>query len=566
MDKNLQSRLISYEPLWGDWNVEEAVNLHNVPHTYRISRRNGKATEFALIEIFNVNCNAFDSVNLEPQEVKQYLTDICNHITSGNFDSCKNIATYSGYFIKEVYSESGELSSYDVALRLKNFNCLFTEVKSGTKLSQDEVYNMLYDTANALCTGYSMGMIHNNLNIQNILIDDNGIYHLSGFDIYKLISPTYDIRQSQVNDISSLGTIAYQLLDSTAVVSKNTLDTLPPIDGINNQLMQVILKACQNNTNAWYTSTKQFFNDVKSLENVLFANENSSIPMATKAPSFSQSSSPTDDDSTSVTVPVEEVKSTRSVLRVIPLVLLCLILLCILILFGIKIVDTLSSNDSTQTVVSNNSLNDSPLDTQSVETSNANAIEYQVTETPETDTPTEITTILATDPITEPATEPVVTVPPVTKKYYCAVGNLTWNDAYRLAEKSGYELATFETEEEWNELIKVAEQAKSTYGVKYLWIGGQTEIYNNLAFAFWENGDDSTILRTDTDKWFVNSQGNREPSGYDYYNDSYVVETDLMLWNVELNGQTWTLCDNSYRVTEIGSYKGKIGYLYMDKE
>ena len=137
---------------------------------------------------------------------------------------------------------------------------------------------------------------------------------------------------------------------------------------------------------------------------------------------------------------------------------------------------------------------------------------------------------------------PEVVVEPEQHSYQALQENIGWTMAAAKCSKLGGHLVIINDEEEFNEVVKLAEDA----GLTYVWIG----CHRVGGVEKWEDGSDLT------DHYVSWSRG--EPTYVD--RNDQVAEDYIMLWN---NGGTWAYNDNRDDPYKDYPYmfEGKIGYI-----
>lgn len=194
----------------------------------------------------------------------------------------------------------------------------------------------------------------------------------------------------------------------------------------------------------------------------------------------------------------------------------------------------------------------------SAETTTITTIEETFKETTITttqETTAETTTIATTVTTTEPIKEAIIEIETSKKpkeKFKCYTLDCTWEEACKDAETKGGHLATFTSDTEFQEILSVAKKS----GLKYIWLGGRTELTDIGVFVSWYTNEDVTAL-VNSSYWFYDSKNDiQEPSGTD--RNTGTVEPYLMLWYVH---DKWGLVDNSDEAKAVYKNKTQMGYI-----
>ena len=138
---------------------------------------------------------------------------------------------------------------------------------------------------------------------------------------------------------------------------------------------------------------------------------------------------------------------------------------------------------------------------------------------------------------TEIGIDPEVQVTPGQHGYQVFKDDVTWTQAAANCSRLGGHLVVINNEEEFNEVVRLAEEA----GLTYVWIGA----HRISGVEKWEDGKD---LSDGYVKW---AKG--EPTYID--RNDQIAEDHIMLWN---NGGTWAYNDNRDDASLFNDY----GYMY----
>ncbi len=131
--------------------------------------------------------------------------------------------------------------------------------------------------------------------------------------------------------------------------------------------------------------------------------------------------------------------------------------------------------------------------------------------------------------------------------YQIVVEDATWQEAYDRAAAAGGHLATITSQEEYDTICALADQAMAETGVRYLWLGARRGSGGWTGSDCWITGEEWSFQL-----WYPG-----EPSGQD---TDGTVEDVLCLWNVENSG--WTFNDQrNDLISVLPTVSGSVGYV-----
>lgn len=207
-----------------------------------------------------------------------------------------NIVSIEDFAIREKKDSFG----WDIFIRME----LLTPVQElpATKLIQADVQELGIDICNALEECHRIGMLHRDIKPGNIFVDSNGHYKLGDFGISRVMDMTTGVvsgsgtqlyaapevismeKNRVTTDIYSLGLVLYGLLNhgrlpflppapeavrrkdiEEAVLRRLSGEQIVPIDGVSDELNQIIRKACALDQKDRFSSAKEMKESLKSV-------------------------------------------------------------------------------------------------------------------------------------------------------------------------------------------------------------------------------------------------------------------------------------------------------------
>lgn len=207
------------------------------------------------------------------------------------FNGNPNIINF--YEFTQVTAPDGTSAKYYIRMEYVE------DIKSHFKnhgVSQLDVVKLGIDICSALELFAHNSMTHNDVKPGNIFIDNNGKYKLGDFGIacsvgssdlvtfgtLNYVSPEV-IKKEQTSlstDLYSLGLVMYKLLcgdlpfvggattESKAIEKRLSGEMIPAIEGVNRNLMDIILKACSYNPNNRYVTPTEMKNQLLQLNGI----------------------------------------------------------------------------------------------------------------------------------------------------------------------------------------------------------------------------------------------------------------------------------------------------------
>lgn len=131
-----------------------------------------------------------------------------------------------------------------------------------------------------------------------------------------------------------------------------------------------------------------------------------------------------------------------------------------------------------------------------------------------------------------------------TSRYEVVKADVSWTEANQAAMQKGGHLVTITSQAEMDEVSGLCDAE----GIKYVWMGGYTSVYQNSSFGHWVTGEDFNSFTA----WYPG-----EPSRQDR---DQAEEMYLMLWKID---DEWSWNDQRENVFDTGLkyFTGNLGYV-----
>ncbi|MBQ8681592.1 MAG: serine/threonine protein kinase [Bacilli bacterium] len=287
--------------LWDGWNITEKIGEGRSGEVYKATKRVDGVTLSCAIKYVSLPKNQEELNALVKSGVVKDVQGANKYYLKIIEDLKKEIAIMQMFngnpyvidcfdFIQESKYDNTGIDFYIRMELAEDINSYF----SARKASEADVVQLGIDICNALELCASLKIIHKDIKPSNIYIGSDGKYKLSDFGIastldesnkhvlgtYSYMSPeVYNKKEiSFSTDLYSLGLVMYRLLNGNKlpfeskmsnekVSSKSRLagKPIPPIKGVDDRLMNIILKACNYDSSLRYKSATDMKKDLEKL-------------------------------------------------------------------------------------------------------------------------------------------------------------------------------------------------------------------------------------------------------------------------------------------------------------
>lgn len=275
-----------YEPLWGSWYVDKQLGEGSFGKVYKVHKEEFGRTYEAAVKIISIPQSEADilqakSEGLNDESARSYfqafVTDIIQEIDlMSAFRGNSNVVSLEDHTVIEHKDKIG----WDILIRMELLDTLSSYVTK-KPMTQAEVIKLGIHICRALELCAKHNTIHRDIKPDNIFVSQYGDYKLGDFGIARQIERTmsglskkgtYQYMAPEVFrggeygasvDIYSLGIVMYRFLNKNrapflpafpepitprdredSLLRRMNGESIPPIQGINDELNSIVLKAC----------------------------------------------------------------------------------------------------------------------------------------------------------------------------------------------------------------------------------------------------------------------------------------------------------------------------------
>lgn len=253
-------------PVLPGWKTEQKRYEDKTGATYIIRRGQDDKKEIACLKVLSIDGVRYK----EDSKNKEFLNEIASACMDNRQLDSANIVRYED--IRYVQSENGK--DNDIYIKTEFLTQVSKKAMEGA--SEDQVIKLARDICSALDTCEKHGLVHGNIDLNNIYISGTGTYKLgnigiesvflkrekikkSGFPAPETANGKYDNR----SDIYSLGCVMRRLLAVGKIRNYNS-DNPKPMP-LNDRLQAIIAKACAEEPGRRYQTAREMLNDLEAL-------------------------------------------------------------------------------------------------------------------------------------------------------------------------------------------------------------------------------------------------------------------------------------------------------------
>ena len=296
-----------YEPLWGAWYVDEQLGEGSYGKVYKVHKEEFGRTYEAAVKMLSIPQNESDilqakSEGLDEESARSYfqafVTDIIQEVDLMNaFRGNSNIVSLEDHKVIEKQGEIG----WDIIIRMELLETLSSYITKHP-MTQAEIIKLGIHICQALELCAKHNTIHRDIKPDNIFVSKYGDYKLGDFGIARQIERTmsglskkgtYQYMAPEVFrgdeygssvDTYSLGIVMYRFLNKNrapflpeypnpitpkdrdeALQRRMSGEPLPEIQGIDEKLNSLVLKACSYERANRFQNATEMKNELESL-------------------------------------------------------------------------------------------------------------------------------------------------------------------------------------------------------------------------------------------------------------------------------------------------------------
>ncbi len=283
-------RLQEYEPLWNEWHVEKLICEGNLSSVYQVN--NGKKS--AVIKVISVPKLQADGKNvsqfsLENQEAMSgFFSEVVDVLEAEieRVSILNNIPNILNYQKHEAFQRKEDVG-YDLILLMEKKQNLKDYIQEQEHITNEQIVSIVKEVAIILEYAHQEGIIHKDLKIENIFIDEKGHSMLADFALARKIEGFQSRNQRKLDvtymapeilseydytvetDIYALGVILYLLLNDMQTpqeLSNRTFKTelAKPVRA-GERLSEVVFQAISYRPGERFSSVDAFFQALNHL-------------------------------------------------------------------------------------------------------------------------------------------------------------------------------------------------------------------------------------------------------------------------------------------------------------
>jgi serine/threonine protein kinase/predicted negative regulator of RcsB-dependent stress response len=189
-------KIYKYEPLWGEWSIDEKIGEGSFGQVYRIKRSINKNDYYAAVKIISIPFQENEilelySEGMDKDSIKKYFNEIVKGLVEEvdllySFRGLSNIVNIDDY---KVYENSDGIS-YDVLIKMELLQDI-TRYSRTNPLSKSELLKLGMDLCKALEACHKKNILHRDIKPDNIFVSQHGDFKLGDFGVARRMEKTF---------------------------------------------------------------------------------------------------------------------------------------------------------------------------------------------------------------------------------------------------------------------------------------------------------------------------------------------------------------------------------------
>lgn len=289
------------QPLWENWYIKQKIGSGAFSAVFKVeAQRSERRTMVSALKIEPITADGKQFI--DDQRKKNYIENKKRSAETEaeimyNLRKCQYIVSYEEEDIRELYI-NGVFEGYYYLIRMEYLTAIATLIQTKKfDFSEQNIINLAKHIGKGIKAAHSLGIIHRDIKLDNFFVDEVGTYKLGDFNISKKTgaartfagTPGYlapEIYRAKSNidavytsqaDIYSFGICLYQLANDLLFPFEDELDlenaidkrmsgvTLPPPKNASSEFAEIILKACEFDSEKRYKTVEDMLDDISAI-------------------------------------------------------------------------------------------------------------------------------------------------------------------------------------------------------------------------------------------------------------------------------------------------------------
>ena len=291
---------MNIEQVWPEWQVDRLIGKGSYGEVYRCFKVGDEGKEYAAVKVISVPQDDYDadsigSEGMTGEQSREYYKDITDNFINEikileALKDEKHIVNIQDSRVVEKEDGIG----WQIFIRMELLTDFNTYASDKTFTAED-VRKLALDLCDALIVCGKKRIVHRDIKPENIFVDAEGNFKLGDFGVAKQLEKTYASMSTKGTynymapevvaskkydsraDIYSLGMVMYKLLNNNrlpfldpekklirfserqeAFERRIKGEKIPPIPGVDDDLNEAILKACEFRPDDRYRTVEEF--------------------------------------------------------------------------------------------------------------------------------------------------------------------------------------------------------------------------------------------------------------------------------------------------------------------